>query len=67
MVTGLVMDTLTAFYHGMTVEAASNRAKAAGFQVCVELDGMQQLNCEYRAGRITFKVQNGLVIDARIG
>ena len=51
----------------MTLTEARNQAVAAGFQVEVEYEGMQKLNCEYRAGRITFKVLNDRIVDARIG
>jgi hypothetical protein len=65
------MESLTSFYEGKTLAEARNLATAAGFQVCVEIEGMQQLNCEYRAGRITFTVQNvgteDRVVGVRIG
>jgi len=51
----------------MAVEEARAKAQAAGFEVKVELPGMQTLNCEYRQGRLTFKVENGVVVGAEIG
>jgi hypothetical protein len=54
-------------YNGMAVEEARAKAQAAGFEVKVQLPGMQTLNCEYRQGRLTFKVENGVVVGAEIG
>ena len=52
----------------MTVEAATTLAKQIGYEVKVETPGgPQMLNCEYRAGRITFHVENGMVDSARMG
>jgi len=63
------METLSLQnYVGMTVEAAGNLAKIAGFEVAVELgSGQQVLNCEYRQGRITFRVTDGIVTSAYRG
>jgi hypothetical protein len=61
------MNNATDFYVGMDVSEATRKAVAAGFQVSVDVDGMQQLNCEYRAGRITFRVVNDKVLSAQIG
>lgn len=54
-------------YNGMQIEEATQKAQQAGFEVEVENEGMQRLNCEYRRGRITFKVRNGHVVSAEIG
>ena len=59
---------MTENYIGMTVEAAQSAAKLAGYEVAVELSsGPQSLNCEYRQGRITFRVNNGIVTSSYIG
>ena len=63
---GLEMNSLT-YYNGMTLTEAKNQAVAAGFQVEVEYEGLQKLNCEYRPGRITFRVVDDCVVNARIG
>jgi hypothetical protein len=52
---------------GKTLEEAKQIAYGANMQVVVETDGLQQLNCEYRSGRINLKVVNGIVTSARIG
>ena len=52
---------------GMKIEAASLKAKQAGFEVKVEATGIQILNNDYRSGRITFKVVNGAVASAHVG
>lgn len=51
----------------MTLAEAKERAKEAGFVVCVEISGQQFLDCQYRQDRITLKVKNGVVVEALIG
>jgi phosphosulfolactate synthase (CoM biosynthesis protein A) len=52
---------------GMTVEAATQAARQGGFEVVVSSTGLQQLNNEYKQGRVNLKVQDGIVIAATIG
>lgn len=54
-------------YDGMKLAEARRTAVQAGFEVAVELVGIQSLNSEYRQGRITFRVQNDVVLSATIG
>lgn len=56
-------------FKGMTVEAATVLAKQMGYEVSVERydGGPQPLNCEYRPGRVTLHVTNGLVDSAKMG
>lgn len=61
------MEALSGFYQGMTVAEATNRATAAGFQVVTKVEGIQTLTNEYRQGRITFTVKNGIVVSAVVG
>jgi hypothetical protein len=61
------MEALSGFYQGMTVAEATNKATAAGFQVVTRVEGIQTLTNEYRQGRITFIVRNGIVVSAVVG
>jgi len=55
-------------YKNMTVAEATNDARLAGFEVAIEVaGGPQTLNCEYRQGRINFRVENNVVVHAHIG
>lgn len=57
----------TTQYIGMTLQEATIKAQQAGFKVEVKVVGPQYLDCQYRQDRITFKVQNGVVVTASIG
>jgi len=55
-------------YVGMTLSEAKAAAQQAGFEVAVEVvNGPQILECEYRAGRVNFRVENGKVVSAHVG
>lgn len=58
---------MTTQYIGMKLQEATEKAKQAGFKVEVEVVGPQYLDCQYRQDRITFKVENGVVISANVG
>ena len=52
---------------GMKLETAKAAALQAGLEVAVVSPGPQSLFCDFRQGRVTFKVQNGTVIHADLG
>lgn len=52
---------------GMNIELAKQQATGAGFLVIVDTGIMQKLNCDYHAGRITFKVKDQLVVSMVVG
>lgn len=55
-------------YIGLKVEDATILAKQAGMQVSFAVStGPQMLNNEFKAGRITFHVENGVVVSASLG
>jgi isopentenyl diphosphate isomerase/L-lactate dehydrogenase-like FMN-dependent dehydrogenase len=56
-------------YIGKTIEEATKLATQAGFEVVVQtVNSPQQLDNEYRQGRIMFKVdENSIVRNAQIG
>ena len=61
-------DLYRDLYRGRLFEEAKRLAEQAGFQVAVEVKGQQVLSNEFRAGRITFKVNEvGVVESAKIG
>jgi hypothetical protein len=64
MVAGLEMTTQ---YIGMKLQEATEKAKQAGFTVAVEVIGPQYLDCQYRPNQITFKVKDGVIVNANIG
>ena len=54
-------------YNGMTVQAATEAAKMSGFEVRVVTTGPQVLSNDFRPGRITLQVVNGIVVAAQVG
>ena len=57
----------TTEFGGMKIEAARIAAQQAGFEVKIVTSGVQTLSNDFRMGRITFNVVDGIVTSANIG
>ena len=54
-------------YKGMNIDEAKTKAIESGLLINIERDGFQVLNQEFIQNRITFRVENNVVVEARLG